>query len=365
MRTPLLVCTVAALAPAGPLLAQATPPTATRACYVPASATVYLIGLGSTTPSACLAGHTEVTIGTFSLPAAVSQNTPATLLGVQNTGSGNVAAFAAASGTSLTASSATGQAVVATSGTVVSTAAFLNTSGTTGYAVHAESKGSFPTLASHNTGTTGNAIHATSNSVNPTVALQNFGSGNALSATVGSAGDVVFLRNTGAGRAVFAASKPAFPEATAVLDNIGGLALRLDGSGLVNQNLMVQGDLDINGALRVRGGVMNAIVRTSRGDTEIYSEESAEVWFTDYGAARLADGQAWVRIDPLFAETVSLDPEYHVFVQGYAPGSFYVAERTTRGFRVRIQGGAPDARFSYRIVAKRKGFEARRLDPIH
>src|SRR5690606_11284297 len=55
----------AAAATAGLLLALATAahaqaPVATDACYVPASGTVYLIGQVGT-PTACAAGHTQVT----------------------------------------------------------------------------------------------------------------------------------------------------------------------------------------------------------------------------------------------------------------------------------------------------------------
>lgn len=340
-------------------IAQSPIPAASRACYVPASGTVYLIGIGSA-PGACLSGHTEVKLG-LGFPIAVNQNSNnVPLLHLTNPGSGSAAHMIASGATS--------------------TAFFLNTDLVTGNAVHAESKGSLPTLAAHNTGTTGPAIHTTSNAASltlgvenhgtvgsaihakskgsgATVYVENTGSGQALAVVANGSADLAFFHQKGSGRAIGAVSTVAFPEATAVFNNIGGLALRLDGSGQVNGNLDV-----FQGALRVHSGLKNAVVHTSRGKTEVYSEESSEVWFTDYGSARISDGTAWVPIDPHYAETVTLRPNYHVFLQAYNRGTLYVADRTPSGFRVRMENGPSEGEFSYRIVAKRKGFEKRRLD---
>lgn len=67
--------------------------------------------------------------------------------------------------------------------------------------------------------------------------------------------------------------------------------------------------------LVVSGGSKNAAVPTSDGDRLLYSEESTEVWFSDYGFGELQDGQVLIRIDPVFAETVNLKEPYHVFLQ--------------------------------------------------
>ncbi len=70
--------------------------------------------------------------------------------------------------------------------------------------------------------------------------------------------------------------------------------------------------------LNVVGGTKNAIVGTSDGSRLLYSEESTEVWFTDYGFGILEDGVAIIPIDSMFAQTVNLaDAPYHVFVQVY------------------------------------------------
>lgn len=114
--------------------------------------------------------------------------------------------------------------------------------------------------------------------------------------------------------------------------------------------------------LNVAGGTKNAVVRAEGGSRLLYTEESTEVWFTDYGFGRLQNGVAVIAVDPLFAQTVNLNEPYHVFVQPYGDANLYVANRTPTGFEVRLHDGDPNAEFSYRIVAKRLGYETTRLE---
>jgi len=115
--------------------------------------------------------------------------------------------------------------------------------------------------------------------------------------------------------------------------------------------------------LSVAGGSKNAVVPTSEGARLLYTEESSEVWFTDYGFGRLAGGSVFIAIDPLFAETVNLEEPYHVFVQAYGDAELYVSQRTPEGFEVRLRAGDPEVEFSYRLVATRRGYEGKRLEP--
>ena len=68
-------------------------------------------------------------------------------------------------------------------------------------------------------------------------------------------------------------------------------------------------------------------------------------------------------LDPAFAQTIAVDEPYHVFVQSYRDAELYVRQRTPLGFEVALRAGDPNAEFSYRVVAKRLGFEAKRLEP--
>jgi hypothetical protein len=116
-------------------------------------------------------------------------------------------------------------------------------------------------------------------------------------------------------------------------------------------------------ALGVVGGTKNTIVRTEEGSKLLYTEESTEVWFTDYGFSQLESGIAVIAVDPLFAKTVDMEGPYHVFVQVYGDAEVYVAARTPTGFEVHLRDGDPSVEFSYRIVAKRLGYEGARLEP--
>jgi hypothetical protein len=118
-----------------------------------------------------------------------------------------------------------------------------------------------------------------------------------------------------------------------------------------------------NTGLTVASGTKNAVVATDEGSRLLYSEESTEVWFSDYGFGQLQDGLAVVTIDPVFAQTVNLAEPYHVFAQVYGDAEVYVSGRTPEQFEVRLRDGDPGTEFSYRIVARRLGYEKDRLAP--
>jgi len=115
--------------------------------------------------------------------------------------------------------------------------------------------------------------------------------------------------------------------------------------------------------LNVAGGTKNAVVATDEGSKLLYSEESTEVWFTDYGFGQLEDGLAIITIDEVFAQTVNLNEPYHVFVQVYGDAEVYVSNRTPTSFEVHLRDGDSAVEFSYRIVAQRLGYEGDRLEP--
>ncbi len=110
-------------------------------------------------------------------------------------------------------------------------------------------------------------------------------------------------------------------------------------------------------------GSKSAVVKINNEERNVYSEESTEVWFSDYGFGKLLNGAVHIPIDPEFAQITNLIEPYHVYVQleGDCNG-VYVNNKTESGFDVReLQGGKSNAPFSYRIVAKRKHYENLRL----
>jgi hypothetical protein len=124
--------------------------------------------------------------------------------------------------------------------------------------------------------------------------------------------------------------------------------------------LHVVGDLCVTGQ-------KNAIVPTSQGMTKVYSEESAEVWFSDYGEGQLEHGQAVVELDPLFLEAVTIDNnsplKVFISLEDNCKGVYY--KPGIKGFDVvELMDGKSNAHFSYRVVAKRKGMENNRLELV-
>jgi hypothetical protein len=97
-----------------------------------------------------------------------------------------------------------------------------------------------------------------------------------------------------------------------------------------------------------------------------YGMQSSENWIEDFGSGNLSSGAATITLDHLFAATVNTGVDYHVFLtpEGDCKG-LYIASKSTGGFEVReLGGGASSIAFSYRIVAKRKGFESARMEDI-
>jgi hypothetical protein len=127
-----------------------------------------------------------------------------------------------------------------------------------------------------------------------------------------------------------------------------------------------QGNMRVDGTLTVTGA-KSAVVPIKNGKkVALYAVESSENWFEDFGDSKLKGGKTQVTIDPTFAETVNTGMRYHVFLTPRADcKGLYVTNETGTSFEVReLNGGNSDIEFSYRIVAKRKGFEGQRLAEV-
>ena len=116
-------------------------------------------------------------------------------------------------------------------------------------------------------------------------------------------------------------------------------------------------------------GSKSAVLQTeSYGQRAVYTIESPEVWLQDFGSASLVDGSATVAFEPIFAETVNLEMDYHVFVTPVCqePALLFVTAKDTSGFTVRgvtLDGQPAACGFDYNVVAKRLGLEDIRLEP--
>jgi hypothetical protein len=111
-------------------------------------------------------------------------------------------------------------------------------------------------------------------------------------------------------------------------------------------------------------GTKSCVMRTSKGPTLLYCQESPENWFEDFGSATLSDGRAHVDLEALFLETVTIDSRHgmKVFVQQTSGSPVnLVVQKGSTGFDIVGPAGS-DVSFDYRVAAKRKGFEDVRLN---
>jgi hypothetical protein len=123
-------------------------------------------------------------------------------------------------------------------------------------------------------------------------------------------------------------------------------------------NLAVFGNLTV-----VSPGVKSMAMPHPDGSyRRLYTLESPECWFEDFGRGQVADGKGHVELDPGYAAVVELD-DYHVFLtpEGDSNG-LYVAGKGATGFDVREQqGGTSSLPFGYRVVARRRAIDGERL----
>jgi hypothetical protein len=125
------------------------------------------------------------------------------------------------------------------------------------------------------------------------------------------------------------------------------------------------------GPVRVEGdfvvtGEKFATVQMDNGEYRgVSCQESPEVWFEDFGEGQLVAGRTHIELEPLFLQTVTISDKHpmKVFIQLNDENCNGTAvKRGATGFDViELQNGTSNASFSYRIVAKRKGYENRRL----
>jgi hypothetical protein len=115
------------------------------------------------------------------------------------------------------------------------------------------------------------------------------------------------------------------------------------------------------------GGFKSGAVRHKDGSHRlVYSMESPETWFEDFGEAKLVRGKARVKISPDFAAIVDTKA-YYVFLTPHGDSAgLFVAARRSGGFEVREQGGGTSSlSFAYRVVAHpRQSSDNKRLAKI-
>ena len=125
--------------------------------------------------------------------------------------------------------------------------------------------------------------------------------------------------------------------------------------------------IDVSGNLFCTGTLGLAVKKAADNrQVGLYTVQSSENWIEDYGSGGLLNGVATINIEPQFAQTVTTDASYHVFLtpNGDCEG-LYVSQKGAASFEVHeLKGGKSNVQFDYRIVAHRKGFETARLPDL-
>jgi hypothetical protein len=120
-------------------------------------------------------------------------------------------------------------------------------------------------------------------------------------------------------------------------------------------NVMITGNLTVNGTKSA------AVTFPDGTHRALYCMESPELWFEDFGTAKLKNGSAVVKLEAHFASVIRRG-DYRVFVtpEGDCRG-LYVRRKGGASFEIReLAGGKSSVAFSYRIVGRRKDVRAQR-----
>jgi hypothetical protein len=160
---------------------------------------------------------------------------------------------------------------------------------------------------------------------------------------------------------------------------VGGGAPALDVQDDFGANLIIAHDLftcgcdvmslDPGGNMILLGGLTQFGVPLTRVKTvtghpvNAYSPQQTEPTIEDFGQGQLVNGEAAVRLDPAFANTMDMRKSYLVFItpDGESHG-LYTTQKSPSGFIVRENDdGRSTIAFDYRIVAKPFGNNSPRL----
>ena len=134
-------------------------------------------------------------------------------------------------------------------------------------------------------------------------------------------------------------------------NNIGVLGFTTTPGALAGQFI---GDVQVTGT---KAAVVPFPDGTHRA---LYCIESPELWFEDFGAAKLKDGRAVVQLDADFAKVIKRG-DYKVFLAPEGDCRGLYVRRRGASFEVReLMGGKSSIAFSYRIVGRRRDVKGHR-----
>lgn len=141
----------------------------------------------------------------------------------------------------------------------------------------------------------------------------------------------------------------------------------LYGEQLIFSNATTSGNITIGNYAYITNlnvsGYKNRIVKTKNfGIVAQSAYETAEPMFGDLGHGIINGyGECIIFIDPKFAETVSTEYGYYVFVTKCSVGDVWIKEKKLDTFTI---AGTPGLEFDWEIKAHQKGYERDRLRSV-
>ena len=171
--------------------------------------------------------------------------------------------------------------------------------------------------------------------------------------------------SSGSGFGVFA---QAMAQTSIGLEAVGGGGLIMEGQNF-NQvpvfDLDDSGNVTISGVLTTAGSCHAGCAPPHHAGRHVstFAMQASEPVTEDFGQGTLVGGEAYVRLDPAFANVIESASTYMVFItpEGDSKG-LYVVQKSATGFAVRENGsGRSTLTFDYRIVAEPYGVTASRL----
>ena len=112
-------------------------------------------------------------------------------------------------------------------------------------------------------------------------------------------------------------------------------------------------------------GIMRNTVRTEDGPVSLYTHQSTENWFEDFGSGIVRSGRARIALREDYRKTITSNEAHpmKVFVTPTAQLGEWWVDKDSRGFTLIAPEASDGASFDYRIVGKRKDAEDLRLEP--
>jgi hypothetical protein len=149
-------------------------------------------------------------------------------------------------------------------------------------------------------------------------------------------------------------------DAVTTTDHTGGLFITSTSTGS-NVRAMSAVGADINGTVfKIAGfGTVSTLVQDLEGKIRImHAPETPEALFQDYGKGKLNNGEAYIKLDPIFSKNIIVDDKHplRVFIQlrGDCKGTYVTAE-SEKGFKVKeLMGGRSNTEFYWTVTANRK-----------